>query len=76
MNTVMEHDLEEGVIIGEEGKKIARGALEDVAVGKETDNLLNYGQEIQIEKIREDSDVQVDSKESKFWEELSSDGWK
>lgn len=36
----MEHDLEEGVIIGEEGKKRARGALEDVAVGEETDNLL------------------------------------
>ncbi|KAK5841634.1 hypothetical protein PVK06_003955 [Gossypium arboreum] len=39
MNTVMEHDLE-GVIIGEERKKSARGTLEDVAGGEETDNLL------------------------------------
>ncbi|KAK5771921.1 hypothetical protein PVK06_048177 [Gossypium arboreum] len=38
MDTVMEHDLDEGVIIGESGKKRARGALEDVVIGEETDN--------------------------------------
>lgn len=40
MQTAIEHDLEDSILIGEEGKKCNRGEMEDSTGKEESDNAM------------------------------------
>ncbi|KAK5846328.1 hypothetical protein PVK06_002611 [Gossypium arboreum] len=54
-HTTMEHDLEDGVLIGEEGKKRSKGEIEDLII-KEEVNTVAVGKQM---KLRNGRDSQI-----------------